>query len=108
MGPVALDAGDRQVPRLADRYAHGARSVDPLALARALVDIDSTTGREADAGRWLASCLRDAGFTVTEQPVDDLRFNVLAVVDSPSVVFSTPFDCVPPFFPSRLDGDRLY
>jgi acetylornithine deacetylase len=23
-------------------------------------------------------------------------------------VFSTHFDCVPPFFPSRLDGDRVY
>jgi acetylornithine deacetylase len=24
------------------------------------------------------------------------------------VVFSTHFDCVPPFFPSRVEGDRLY
>jgi len=26
----------------------------------------------------------------------------------PSIVFSTHFDCVPPFFPSRIEGDRLY
>ena len=26
----------------------------------------------------------------------------------PSVVLSTHFDCVPPFFPSRIEGDRLY
>ena len=26
----------------------------------------------------------------------------------PDVVLSTHFDCVPPFFPSRVDGDRLY
>jgi acetylornithine deacetylase len=82
--------------------------VDPVAIARALVDIDSTTGREAEAGRWLAAFLRDQGFTVTEQPVDAARFNVLAITRPPSVVFSTHFDCVPPFFPSRIDGDRLY
>src|SRR5262249_60637379 len=26
----------------------------------------------------------------------------------PALVFSTPFACVPPFFPSRLEGDRVY
>ena len=82
--------------------------MDPVAIARALVDIDSTTGREAEAGRWLAGCLREAGFAVTEQPVDDTRFNILATTGPPAVVFSTHFDCVPPFFPSRVDGDRLY
>jgi acetylornithine deacetylase len=84
--------------------------VDPVAIARALIDIDSTTGREAEAGRWLASFLRGQGFTVTEQAVDGARFNVLAIVPpgSPSVVLSTHFDCVPPFFASRIDGDRLY
>ena len=82
--------------------------MDPVALARALVDIDSTTGREAEAGRWLADYLRGNGFSVTEQPVDATRFNVLATVGAPSVVFSTHFDCVPPFFQSRVEGDRLY
>jgi acetylornithine deacetylase len=82
--------------------------VDPVAFTRALVDIDSTTGREADAGRWLAGALRDLGFSVTEQRVDDARFNVLASAGEPALVFSTHFDCVPPFFPSRVNGDRLY
>jgi acetylornithine deacetylase len=82
--------------------------MDPVALTRALVDIDSTTGQEGDAGRWLADYLRGIGFSVTTQPVDDLRFNVLAIVGAPRVVFSTHFDCVPPFFPSRVDGDRVY
>jgi acetylornithine deacetylase len=82
--------------------------VDPVELTRALVDIDSTTGREGDAGRWLADYLRRVGFSVTIQPVDDRRFNVLATVGTPQIVFSTHFDCVPPFFPSRIDGDRLY
>jgi len=82
--------------------------VDPVALTRALVDLDSTTGQEGEAGRWLAAYLRDIGFSVTTQAVDDLRFNVLATVGSPQVVFSTHFDCVPPFFPSRIEGRRIY
>jgi acetylornithine deacetylase len=82
--------------------------VDPVAFTRALVDIDSTTGREADAGRWLAGTLRNLGFSVTEQRVDQTRFNLLASIGEPRVVFSTHFDCVPPFFPSRIEGDRLF
>ena len=82
--------------------------VDVVALTRALVDIDSTTGREGEAGRWLADYLRRCGFAVTEQRVDTTRFNVIANAHDPLVVFSTHFDCVPPFFPSRIDGDRLY
>ena len=81
--------------------------VDLVALTRALIDIDSTTGREADAGRWLANYLRGIGFDVTEQPVDDGRFNVMAGPRNAQVVLSTHFDCVPPFFPSRLDGGRI-
>ena len=82
--------------------------MDPVAVTRALVDIDSTTGREGEAGRWLTGFLRGLGYTVVTQPVDDGRFNVLATVATPDVVLSTHFDCVPPFFPSRLEGDRLY
>ena len=40
--------------------------------------------------------------------VDDTRFNIFASVGTPAVVMSTHFDCVPPFFPSRIEGDRLY
>ena len=37
--------------------------------------------------------------------MDGDRFNVLASLEPPRVVFSTHFDCVPPFFPSReADG----
>jgi acetylornithine deacetylase len=85
-------------------------AVDLVDLTRGLVDIDSTTGREGDAGRWLADYLRRLGLAVTEQRVDDSRFNVMAGASSsaPVVVFSTHFDCVPPFFPSRLEGSRIY
>jgi acetylornithine deacetylase len=84
--------------------------VDIVALTRALVDIDSTTGREGETGAWLASYLRGRGLTVVEQPVDATRFNVIATPPHapPQLVFSTHFDCVPPFFPSRVDGDRVH
>jgi acetylornithine deacetylase len=91
-------------------------AVDIVALTRALVDIDSTTGQEAEAGRWLAGYLERLGFAVSRQPVDGSRFNIIATPVAegtsrgrmPAVVLSTHFDCVPPFFPSRVDGDRLY
>lgn len=76
--------------------------------ARELIDIDSTTGREQAAGEWLASALARLGYTVDRQPVADGRFNVYARIDSPAVVLSTHFDCVPPFFPSDVRGDLLY
>jgi acetylornithine deacetylase len=86
----------------------GSLPFDLVQLTRALVDIDSTTGVEADAGFWLARYLRDLGLTVVEQPVDATRFNVFASAGPPAVVFSTHFDCVPPFYPSRIEGTRLY
>jgi len=84
-------------------------SVDPVSLARSLIDIDSTTGREAEAGALLARVLQQFGYQVTEQPVSDGRFNVYAHLDaSPEIVFSTHFDCVPPFFPSREERGMLF
>jgi acetylornithine deacetylase len=78
--------------------------IDPVDLTCRLVDIDSTTRREGEAGRWLAGFLRDQDYQVTEQPVTDGRFNVYArLAAPPQVVFSTHYDCVPPFFPSRIE-----
>ena len=92
--------------------------VDIVPLTRSLVDIDSTTGREGECGRWLADYLRGRGWTVLEQRVDETRFNVIATAagvvgadagrPGASVTFSTHFDCVPSFFPSRVEGDRLF
>ena len=85
--------------------------MDPLTqirLTRELIDIDSTTPHEQLAGRYLADVLRRIGWTVTEQPVVDGRFNVFARCGDPAVVFSTHFDCVPPFFASREADGRLF
>lgn len=85
-------------------------TVDLVGLTRALVDIDSTTGREGAAATFLSRRLREFGFVVDEQQVDDHRFNVFATPtgEQPTVVFSTHFDCVPPFFPSRIENGRIY
>jgi acetylornithine deacetylase len=83
-------------------------SLTQIRLTRELVDIDSTTGREGEAGAFLSATLRDLGYDVVEQPVSDGRFNVIAALDPPVVVFSTHFDCVPPYFASREERGRLY
>jgi acetylornithine deacetylase len=83
-------------------------SFDVVKFARELIDIDSTTGREQEAGGSLAAQLRALGYTVVEQPVERGRANVLATLDDPVIAFSTHYDCVPPFFPSRVEDGRLY
>jgi acetylornithine deacetylase len=78
-------------------------------LTRDLVDIDSTTGREHDVAAWLVAYLRRLGYRVSEQRVGEGRFNVFAELDAaPRVVFSTHFDCVPPFVPSRQEGGVIF
>jgi acetylornithine deacetylase len=53
--------------------------------------------------------LHGLGYAVTEQPVSTGRFNVFARLDAPPhVVFSTHYDCVPPFFPSRQSDGWLF
>jgi acetylornithine deacetylase len=83
-------------------------TLDAIEFARALIDIDSTTGKEAEAGEWLAAQLSAMGYAVAKTPVTDGRFNILATIDAPHVVLSTHYDCVPPFFPSRIDDRRLF
>ena len=82
--------------------------VTQIRLTRDLVDIDSTTGREGDAGAFLATTLGNLGYDVIEQPVTDGRFNVIGTRGRPTVMLSTHFDCVPPFFPSREEHGRVY
>jgi acetylornithine deacetylase len=83
-------------------------SLNLTEFARALIDIDSTTGREQAAGEFLASTLEARGYRVERQAVGDGRFNVFARLEDPVVVFSTHFDCVPPFFASSFNDGVLY
>jgi acetylornithine deacetylase len=82
--------------------------VDLVGLSRTLIDIESTTGQEGAVGRVLAGYLRQRGYSVLEQPVAGDRINVIAAVGEPELVFSTHFDCVPPFFPSRVEAGVLH
>jgi acetylornithine deacetylase len=83
-------------------------TVETIAFARGLIDIDSTTGQERAAGDWLASVLRARGYAVVEQPVARGCSNLFATLDPPAVVLSTHYDCVPPFFPSSIRDGALY
>jgi acetylornithine deacetylase len=84
-------------------------TVDPVSLARTLIDIDSTTGREGEVAAVLAGLLGQLGYQVTRQPVSDGRFNVYAHLGAPpAVVLSTHVDCVPPFFASREERGLLF
>jgi acetylornithine deacetylase len=81
---------------------------DVVQVTRALVDIDSTTGREGDVVLWTATLLSQAGYEVVEQVVQGQRRNLYAAFGKTDVVFSTHLDCVPPFFPSTIKGDTIY
>jgi len=91
--------------------------LDPIALTRLLVDIESVTYNEGAVGVYLDGLLRERGFAVERtsvpQPPNSRytgeRLNVYG--DSgqrPDVVLSTHMDTVPPFLPSREDDLYLY
>jgi len=84
---------------------------DPIHFTRQLVDIESITGNEAACGELLLRELAALGMETKSVPVKDGRFNVLATFPEtkyPEVYFSTHFDTVPPFFPSREDAENIY
>ena len=83
-------------------------TLETIAFARGLIDIDSTTGREQACGGRLAADLERRGYRVTRQPVADGRFNVYAALDDPIVVLSTHFDTVPPYFPSDEHDNAVW
>jgi acetylornithine deacetylase len=96
--------------------------IDPIALTRQLVDIDSTTYHEGPAGEFLHPYLEGLGYEVERMPVEQPelantpgaghgeRFNVYATPSgiTPDVVFSTHMDTVPPFFGCTEDDEFLY
>ena len=78
-------------------------------LTRQLIDIPSVTGNESAAAQFLSTYLRDLGYRVQLQEVEDDRFNVVATTDAvPRIVFSTHIDTVPPFILSSEDDEHIY
>ena len=87
--------------------------MDVFELTRALVDIESITGGEERAGLflhdYLSTLAAGAGGRVERMDVAPGRFNVFAQWgERPVVTFSSHMDTVPPFFPSRDDGEFLW
>jgi acetylornithine deacetylase len=93
------------------------KPLDPVALTRRLVDIESITYNEAAVGEYLDELLRERGLTTERTHVDQPpnsrytceRFNVYGHFGKkPDVVLSTHMDTVPPFIPSREDDLYIY
>jgi acetylornithine deacetylase len=81
-------------------------------LTRQLVDIESITDNEERCGVRLQSLLeeiaRPTAGTVERIDVAPNRFNIFAHWGTPVVTLSTHYDTVPPFFPSREDGEFIW
>jgi acetylornithine deacetylase len=81
-------------------------------LTRRLIDIESVTTNEKAVGNFLFDYLRPlaerTGGRVERMEVEPDRFNVFAWWGEPVVVLSTHMDTVPPFFPSREDGEFIW
>lgn len=81
-------------------------------LTRALIDIESITNHEKDAGLYLLDRLAElaarTGGRVERMEVEPERFNVFACWGEPLVTLSTHMDTVPPFIPSREDDEHIW
>jgi acetylornithine deacetylase len=98
--------------------ARPVEELDPVALTRRLIDVESTTYDEGAVGRELVQILAGRGFLVETMPVlqppesrsSGERLNVYAgsAGETPDVVFSTHMDTVPPYFPSSEDDEFIY
>jgi len=83
--------------------------IDPLALARQLIDIPSPTGEELAVGNHLFDELTRLGFSCRRQEAEPNRFNLLASAGGrPRVVINTHIDTVPPWFASSEDEEFIY
>jgi acetylornithine deacetylase len=84
-------------------------TVDPIALARQLIDIPSPSDHELDVANFLFEELTRLGYSCRKQEVSADRFNVFASPGGrPRVVVNSHIDTVPPWFESRDDGELLY
>lgn len=76
-------------------------------LAHQLISIESVSGEESPMSDFLSNYLEERGWTVQLQEVKPNRFNVFAHREnpSPSLIFNTHIDTVPPFFPPFFEED---
>jgi acetylornithine deacetylase len=84
-------------------------TIDPIALARQLIDIPSPTESERAVGEFLETELTKLGYATRRHDVAPNRFNVFAPAGGrPRVVINTHIDTVPPWFASSEDDEFLY
>ncbi len=86
--------------------------MDLFELTRALVDLDSTTGQEKPVVDYLfgrVSLLAGRHNARVERiAAAPDRDNLFVAFDEPVITLSTHTDTVPPFFPSREDGEHIH
>lgn len=82
--------------------------MDPIALTKALVALETPTGNEGPAVNYLEGVLLRLGYRVERQQVATGRDNLYAYREPPALVFSTHVDCVPPYLPLREDADIIW
>ena len=87
------------------------RPADPLDLAVALMEVDSTSGREGPAIDLMEHWLGEREWGTTRIPVSpgrDALYAAPAALPAPQVTLSTHLDTVPPYIPPRVEGSRLW
>jgi acetylornithine deacetylase len=82
--------------------------LDPIGLARQLIDVPSVTGEEVAHARLVGSLLEGLGLRVEFAEAEPGRPNVFASIGTPRVVLCSHLDTVPPFFPSEETEGLLY
>ena len=83
--------------------------LDPISLARQLIDVPSPTESEFAVGELLENELLRQGYDVRRHDVTPTRFNLLALAGGkPRVVLNSHIDTVPPWFESREDEEFIY
>ena len=105
------EAGPGVLARAPIRRAAGRRegTVDPVELARRLIDIPSVSGEEEAVARFLASHLEPLGYRVELLEAPPGRPGLVATTGAPPrLVFSTHLDTVPPHFASGEDDEYVY
>lgn len=73
-----------------------------------ILNIDSTSGREAALADFLQERLATGACKVERFEVGDGTSNLLFSWGRPEVVFCTHMDTVPPYIPPTLEGDVMY
>jgi acetylornithine deacetylase len=81
---------------------------DVVALTAELLGIPSSSGAEQGAVDFVSRWLVARGWNVNLQEVTRGRANVWASRGGRGVTLSTHLDTVPPYFPPKLDGERLF